>query len=135
MYKYKIIKDKEIEKYKKELISFYKKEKQLNDHYLRSLKNSSFVVICLYKKSIIGSVRVISDLREFALLMDLFVAKKFRKKGIGTKIMGLIINECRKIGIKNLSLLVDCKKSWLLKWYQRLGFKKNKTVCYMNRRM
>ena len=81
------------------------------------------ICFCIKGNILAGAGRVVSDMARNALVCDLVVAKSERNQGIGTKIMKKIINECRKLKIGNICLVTDPRYSWLVKYYQRLGFK------------
>lgn len=53
---------------------------------------------------------------------NLCVLKKYRKRGIGGKLIERVINRARDEGKLHVILQVDSNKSYLVNFYRRLGF-------------
>lgn len=63
-----------------------------------------------------------NDDKQTAYITSLHVVFEYRKQGIGTKLINDAINEAKKRGYK-FACLKAFNKSWIIKWYRRLGFK------------
>ena len=75
---------------------FYKYQKDLNNsqNYItkRIINNESNIFICLYNEKIVGFVQLYEtfdslNLNKKLVLYDLYVLEKYRKLGIGRKLM------------------------------------------------
>ena len=77
-------------------------------------------IICLLKKNIIGYSRII-DKKANIVIGRIIVEKKYRKKGIGEKLVKKSIRTAkRKIGKK--SIIISAQKQWD-SFYKKLNFK------------
>ena len=76
-------------------------------------------IFCCLKKNIIGYLRII-DKKENIVIGRIIVEKKFRKKGIGEKLVKKSIRTAkRKIGKK--SIMISAQKQWD-SFYKKLNF-------------
>lgn len=88
-----------------------------------SLKNSLYSVCLYYNNQIIGMGRIIGDTGIYYYIQDVMVLPNFQRKGLGKKIMNLII----KYLIENVDStafigLMAAKGFW--KFYENYGFQK-----------
>jgi len=96
------------------------------------LNKKGFIYAILYKKKIVGFVRMKVHLlkgqnkeskKEKKIeLEDLYVLKEYRKKGIASKTLKEIITNTRKQGFDKITLNLPRK---LERFYKRAGFKTN----------
>ena len=86
----------------------------------RAIANS-WTVCCAYNKDeLVGFGRVISDGILYAMIYDMIVATEFRKKGIGSRILEELVEQCREAGIREVQLFsAEGKKSF----YEKRGFR------------
>jgi N-acetylglutamate synthase-like GNAT family acetyltransferase len=120
MLQYKILSKSEVGKWADELSDFYKK--YYDEAYSSVFENTDFVSICVENKKIIGAIRVISDLKRFALLVDLRVDERYQKQGIATNIMKRMLIKLKEMNIAHINLLVTKKTTWLKQFYTDMGF-------------
>jgi len=85
------------------------------------LKNSWFMVSVYNKDQLIGFGRIISDLCLHALILDVIIIPEFQRKGIGTKIMDILLDKCLKEEIIDIQLF--CAMG-IEGFYKKLGFEK-----------
>lgn len=100
---------------------------------ISSPANHLFVARSADNKKIIGMLTLIVFRIPFArkgLVEDVVIDEKYRRKGIGTKLVTAAVNQARKEGIKHLELTSRPEKVAANKLYQRFGFKKRKTNAY-----
>lgn len=86
--------------------------------YMEKINNDpdSYQWIVTYNEIDVGHTKIINH--EFGYL----IAKKFRNKGIGTKIYKLIFKEARKLGIKKLHDTIKIDQDIPLKVALKMGF-------------
>ncbi len=103
------------------IVSFYKPKykKSFNEN---TVWNSAIICLAFEDGKVVGAVRAISDLSRHALIVDLIVDEKLRKQGIGSRLLGNIVNELKSANIANISLATDPKYPWLVEFYKKNGF-------------
>jgi len=95
--------------------------------------NRLFVAKRSDNREIIGMVTLIVFRAAFAkkaLLEDVVVDKKYRGKGIGTKLISTAISQARKEGVAHLDFTSNPKRAEANRLYEHLGFKKRNTNVY-----
>lgn len=70
----------------------------------------------------VGCVYTIKEEVGEAYIEGLHVSEKERGNGIGSHMMKKLIDKCKEIDAKKITLWCE-KSKWMYKWYQRLGFK------------
>jgi len=84
-----------------------------------AIKNSSYVITAWENKNLIGLGRAISDETITVYFPDLLIKPDWQRKGIGTKIMQMLLF---KYGhLHNQVLIAEDEKA--IKFYKRLNFK------------
>lgn len=70
---------------------------------------------------VVGNIELVrwSDVGEIG---GLCVAEAFRRRGIGRRLLCEAIELARRQGIRRLELYVRADQSWLIAFYQRMGF-------------
>jgi len=113
---------------KEEIVNLYKSGGWWKDTYNPSrieslIKGSYAFCIAIEKKSgkAIGMGRIISDGISDAYLQDIVILKKYRKQGIGKKLVKYLIDYCKSKGIIWLLLIAEPNQD---SFYKLLGFKK-----------
>lgn len=96
-------------------------------------KNSSEENIAIYMMESSGAAFCMLSYYEAEkhsmYLSNLNVDIDKRKKGYGKSILDYVISFSKKLGCKYLYISVDDKRSWVYKWYKRLGFVEYKKSC------
>ncbi len=88
--------------------------------FLRCIvKDSAVFVGAFYDKKLIGMGRALSDLASDAYIQDVVVIKKFRGKGVGKKIIQMLIKELKKNGVDWIGLIAQPGTT---PFYMDLGF-------------
>lgn len=89
------------------------------------IKNSFSFVVAVDKKinKAVGMGRLLSDGVSDAYIQDLVVLKKYRKKGVGKKIVRFLLNVCKKNHIQWIGLISEPNQD---PFYEKIGFKKMK---------
>lgn len=94
----------------------------------RLLTSNKFYGILAYDATnklvgyLIGEFKLLPDNRYAYYISYLFLIKKYRNKGIGTKLMKLLIDNCKAQGLKYITLTFDTNKKELYKFYEKFGF-------------
>lgn len=102
-------------------------------YMIASSVNKLFVARRLNDKEIIGMLTLIVfriPVAKRGLLEDLVVDRKYRGKGIATKLISTAINEARKNGAKYLYFSSNPKRVAANRLYKHLGFKKRESNLY-----
>ena len=111
----------------------YKTNLKASTKYIKDRinQNESFIFICFYKKEPAGFVQLYEtfdslNINKKLILYDLFVDKKYRKNGIGRKLM----NEAKKLAkfkkIQNIELSTAKNNKKAQSLYESLDYKRDK---------
>lgn len=93
----------------------------LSDGELYEAISNSWYVISVYEdEQLIGFGRIVSDGVYQAMICDVIVLPDYQGKGIGTKIMEIILKKCRNHKIRMVVLMSAKGKA---EFYRRFGFK------------
>lgn len=92
--------------------------------------NSKSKILCylLYddKKLIgylIGDFRTFPDNRYGFYISYVFIAEKYRNQKLGSKLMNLLIEKCKKVSVKFIILTCDTNDKKIVNFYKKYGFK------------
>ena len=111
----------------------YKTNLKASTKYIKDRinQNESFIFLCFYKKEPAGFVQLYEtfdslNINKKLILYDLYVEKKFRRNGIGRKLMNTAkkLAKSKKIKIVELSTATNNKKAQAL--YESLDYKRDK---------
>ena len=111
----------------------YKTNLKASTKYIKDRinQNESFILICFYKKEPAGFVQLYEtfdslNINKKLILYDLYVDKKYRKNGIGRKLMDKAkkLAKFKKIQNIELSTAKNNKKAQSL--YESLDYKRDK---------
>ena len=111
----------------------YKTNLKASTKYIKDRinQNESFIFICFYKKEPAGFVQLYEtfdslNINKKLILYDLYVDKKYRKNGIGRKLM----NEAKKLAkfkkIQNIELSTAKNNKKAQSLYESLDYKRDK---------
>ena len=84
-----------------------------------AIKNSWYMVSAYEGQDLIGFGRIISDEVHHALIVDLIIHPRFQGKGIGGKIIQMLIEKCKLHNIKDVQLFSAKNKT---RFYEKYGF-------------
>jgi len=95
---------------------------QLNSEDLfKALKNSWFMISAYDNENLVGFARIISDGVVHALILDLIVHPEFQNRGIGSRLLEMLVEKCKKYQIRDIQLFSVKGKA---QFYRKNGFKK-----------
>ncbi len=83
------------------------------------VKDSAVFAGAFFDKKLIGMGRALSDLASDAYIQDLAVLKKFRRKGIGKKIIQKLVE---KLKFENVDWIGIVAQPGTSLFYEKLGF-------------
>tara|TARA_Y100000590_G_C15136973_1_gene794689 strand:- start:92 stop:523 length:432 start_codon:yes stop_codon:yes gene_type:complete len=86
----------------------------------RAFSNSTYVIIARVDECVVGLARSISDEVSIHYLQDILVHPEFQKKGIGRKLLNLMLE--RFENVRTHMILTDDEEKQL-KFYESLGYK------------
>lgn len=93
----------------------------LNDKKLKESLSCSPYCMCAYNSDdIIGMVRITGDKTMYGYIQDFIVIPEYQQKGIGKKILELLLKNINKKGY----LIGVCPSECSTEIYQSFGFKK-----------
>jgi len=98
-------------------------------NYMEKLHNdpNSYHWIIMYEQKPVGYIKIInSELGSF--LLD-----GYKGKGIGTKAYELVFLEAKRLGVKKLTATVKVDRPTSLRFEEKLGWKKKKTIYNNNK--
>ena len=95
---------------------------QVDELGLGTAISNSWFTLSVYndENELVGFGRVVSDGVLYAFICDMIVAPAHQNRGIGSKILKKLIQQCKKAGIRVLWLFAAADKSG---FYQKHGFK------------
>jgi ribosomal protein S18 acetylase RimI-like enzyme len=85
----------------------------------QSIQNSFYFVSAYKDEKLVGFGRMLSDGIAHAVLFDVIVDPEHQRKGIGKKITEMLIEECKRLKIRDIQLF--CAKG-KIDFYKKLGF-------------
>ena len=92
-----------------------------NYNFLNSIvKDSAIFVGAFIDNRLIGMGRALSDLTSDAYIQDITVLKKFRNRGIGKKIVLLLIKQLKDSNVDWIGIIAQPGTSL---FYEKIGFK------------
>ena len=74
------------------------------EEYARALANSWLVVSAYNGKRLVGVGRVVTDGAIHAMIYDLIVHPDYQRGGIGSQILGILIEKCKEAKIHDIQL-------------------------------
>jgi N-acetylglutamate synthase-like GNAT family acetyltransferase len=110
------------------------REEWLKNIIKRSNKNTvPEIIICIMNSKIVGTASLVKcdmDTHKHLTpwLASVYVAEEKRRKGIGTKIVKRMIQECKDLNINKLYLFTFD----MMNFYKRLGWKTIEKIKYFN---
>ncbi|EKE29292.1 MAG: hypothetical protein ACD_2C00193G0013 [uncultured bacterium (gcode 4)] len=120
---YKIITPRNLAKYQNPLLELLKSEWNSTESLLKSLKNSSYIVIALDGEKAVGCFQIITDRLFVAFLINLWVDPEYRKFWIWWKVTELAVSKAEELKVKNIQLVPDPSHPWLKPFYAKYWFK------------
>lgn len=93
---------------------------RMENVYSDESMNSYFHIACYDGGKLVGFVDCVSNGVSDAYIQDLMVANDYQSRGIGTKLVELVIAKTRKDGIYMVSVIFE---EHLRKFYKKFGFR------------
>jgi GNAT superfamily N-acetyltransferase len=90
-----------------------------NDEVKASIDKSWHCVSAYCGDRLVGFGRIVSDGRIYALVCDMVVDEAFRNRGIGTAILDMLVEKCRRENIRAVWLFAAAGKR---RFYEKRGF-------------
>lgn len=89
------------------------------EKFKKKLGNTYFCVACLKDDSLVGYLDVVSDGIDDAYIRDLVVHPDYQRRGIGLKLLNMVIKRVKSDGIKMVNVIFEPR---LEKFYKRANF-------------
>ena len=105
--------------------TIYNKEQFI--YFLNNNKNIHIIVIeknneLIASGTILYETKLIHDISLYAHIEDIIVSSKYRKNGYGAILLQELLEICK--GTNCYHIFLDCQDE-LIKFYEKVGFKKN----------
>jgi len=107
-----------------------KGNKELKKYILASLRSKTFfILVAKANNEVIGfSITNFSELKKmYADLVDIYVLKEYRGKGVGRGLMKELYKELKKKNIKNIGLYSENNEK-TLNFYKKQGFQVGRLI-------
>ncbi len=85
----------------------------------QSIRNVWYSVSAYHGSQMVGTGSIISDGIHHALIVNMIVHPDFQNRGIGTKILDLLVTKCKKHRIRDIQLFAAENK---FPFYRKYGF-------------
>jgi GNAT superfamily N-acetyltransferase len=86
---------------------------------MQGLRNSWYAVAAYEGAVLVGFGRLVSDEVLYAMIYDLIVLPDHQRQGIGTRILDLLLQRCRRAKIRDIQLFCARGKR---SFYEKRGF-------------
>lgn len=94
-----------------------------NEEYVKIMvEDAQKVGLAYYKNELVGVGRIVGDRVQVSYIVDVIILEKYRKKGIGKK---LVQELARFANTAYISLTNDPKNQGLKEFYKKAGFKES----------
>lgn len=100
--------------------------KILSDPKSKIVNNGGAIFFASIYEHVVGTVALIKHKQGIIELAKMAVTKKFQGRGIGGKLMQVVIDRARELGITSLYLQTNSKLKAANHLYRKYGFKKTK---------
>ena len=99
-----------------ESTGWFRERKPTKEELILTLSQSYFFVMAYDGDRLVGSGRIVSDGILHAMIYDMIIDPDYQRKGIGTKILNIIIEKCIENNIGDIQLFcAQGKKEFYLK--------------------
>ena len=82
---------------------------------------------------LIGNFRTLQDSRYVFYISYFYISQEYRNRGIGSKLMNLLILKCKTMGVKFIVLTCDSQDPKTMKFYRKYGFTTDPLLSKNNR--
>lgn len=90
------------------------------EKFKKKLENTYFCVACFAGDTLVGYVDVVSDGIDDAYIRDLVVHPDYQRRGIGSKLLDMVVKHIKSNGIKTVNVLFE---QHLKEFYRKANFK------------
>ena len=102
-----------------ESTEWFRVRRPSKEELILTLSRSYFFVMAYDGDKLVGSGRIVSDGILHAMIYDMIIDPEYQRKGIGTKILNIIIDKCIENNIGDIQLFCAQGKK---KFYLKSGF-------------
>lgn len=82
---------------------------------------------------LVGDFRTLQDSRYVYYISYFYISKDYRNRGIGSRLMDLLILKCRTKGVKFIVLTCDSQDYKVMKFYRKYNFTTDSILSKNNR--
>lgn len=99
-----------------ESTGWFRSRKPAKEELILTLTRSYFFVLAYDGNNLVGTGRVVSDGILHAMIYDMIIDPEYQRKGIGAKILNMIVEKCVEDNIGDIQLFcAQGKKEFYLK--------------------
>ena len=99
-----------------EITGWFRERKPNKEELILTLSRSYFFVQAYDGNKLVGTGRVVSDGILHAMIYDMIIDPEYQNRGIGSKILKILIDKCNEINIGDIQLFcAKGKKEFYLK--------------------
>lgn len=89
------------------------------EEFKKKLGNTYFCVACFADNELVGYVDIVSDGIDDAYIRDLVVHPDYQRRGVGSKLLDMVITRVRSDGIKMVNVVFEPR---LKEFYKKANF-------------
>ncbi len=100
------------------------------DRLFEGIKRSTDCIGAYDEETLVGLIRTVSDQQTICYIQDILILDDYKRQGIGTKLMSIILDKYSDV--RQINLMTGMKE-YQKAFYERLGFKlfeKDRTIGY-----
>ncbi|MEM4565413.1 MAG: GNAT family N-acetyltransferase [Archaeoglobaceae archaeon] len=93
------------------------------ERWMRHLEEKGFSIIAEHEGRIVGHLAIVEDESNKGVVdLAIYLARNYQNQGIGTEMVKAIIEYCRKVCYKKITLVTDRLNWRAIKVYKKCGF-------------
>ena len=113
--------------FEKQITDLKAEKKWVDENVKNMMEKKGLILTAFYKNEIIGNadINIARDREKHIGSFGITIKYGFREEGIGTKMMGILFNETKKLGVKIVVLETFANNKRAIKCYEKIGFIKH----------
>ncbi|MFN3384382.1 MAG: GNAT family N-acetyltransferase [Archaeoglobaceae archaeon] len=93
------------------------------ERWLRYLEEKGFSIVAEHEENLVGHLVIVEDESNKGVVdLAIYLARNYQNQGIGTEMVKAIVEYCRKLGYKKITLVTDRLNWRAIRVYKKCGF-------------